>query len=275
MLFNSFCHLEKIDLKKERYFWKQGIICWNDVITKKISTEDNQNFYNLQQGIRDSIDNYEMKNVDFFFERFPRNQHWRMIKEFYDEIGFLDIETTGLNITDTITVVSLFYRQKLFIFIQGKNLYKAYDILKLPKILITFRGNKFDIPFLERFFSQKFYHWKIDLYYLYKQLGLGGGLKRCEKAVGIDRGILNNVNGEIAVKLWNEYRTKKNVKALKTLLSYNVSDTVNLDKMAKIAYNMMLEKNKYLFNKIPVSDIDYKNPFTPSIDIIKALKKAY
>lgn len=275
MLFNSFCHLEKIDLKKERYFWNQGIFSWNDVITEKISTGNKQDFYNLQQGIRDSIDNYEMKNVDFFFERFPRNQHWRMIKEFYDEIGFLDIETTGLDVTDTITVVSLFYRQKLFIFIQGKNLYKAYEVLKLPKILVTFRGNKFDIPFLERFFSKKFYHWKIDLYYLYKHLGLGGGLKRCEKAVGIDRGILNNVNGEVAVKLWNEYRTKKNIKALKTLLSYNVSDTVNLDKMAKIAYNMMLEKNKYLFQTIPISEADYKNPFTPSIDIIKTLKKSY
>jgi uncharacterized protein len=272
MLFNSFCHLEKINLKNEKSLWQQGFLNWKDVINIDINKSIEQDFYLLQQGIRDSIDNFEMKNVDFFFEKFPRGQQWRMIKEFYDEIGYLDIETTGLSVSDTITVVSLFYRQKLYIFIQGKNLYRAYDILKLPKILITFNGNRFDIPFLERFFSKKFYHWKIDLYYLYKQLGFGGGLKKCEKAVGIDRGKLSYVNGEMAVKLWNEYKTNHNVKALKTLLSYNISDTVNLDKMSKIGYNMMLERHNYCFKKIQISDVDYKLPFTPSFDLIKILK---
>jgi len=43
-------------------------------------------------------------------------------------------------------------------------------------------------------------------------------LKFCEKALGLDRGDLDGVDGYFAVLLWRDYQKKHNEKALETLL---------------------------------------------------------
>jgi len=56
------------------------------------------------------------------------------------------------------------------------------------------------------------------LRYVLKSLGYSGGLKSCEKALGLDRGDLDGVDGYFAVLLWRDYQKKHNEKALETLL---------------------------------------------------------
>jgi hypothetical protein len=70
----------------------------------------------------------------------------------------------------------------------------------------------------------------IDLCYLLKCLGISGGLKGCETQLGIDLGELEGLDGYFAVLLRQEYRDRKNEKALETLLAYNAEDTVNLER---------------------------------------------
>ena len=69
----------------------------------------------------------------------------------------------------------------------------------------------------------------IDLRYVLASLGYKGGLKKCETALGIDRGDLDGVDGSLAVLLWEEYRKTGSPKALDTLLAYNIEDVVNLE----------------------------------------------
>jgi uncharacterized protein YprB with RNaseH-like and TPR domain len=51
-----------------------------------------------------------------------------------------------------------------------------------------YNGKTFDVPFIEKYFGIRMNHAHIDLRYVLKSLGYAGGLKRCEKALGLDRG---------------------------------------------------------------------------------------
>ena len=66
---------------------------------------------------------------------------------------------------------------------------------------MTYNGKSFDIPFIESHFGAKLTHAHIDLRYILASLGYRGGLKGCEKQLGIDRGDLKNVDGYFAVLL--------------------------------------------------------------------------
>jgi uncharacterized protein YprB with RNaseH-like and TPR domain len=60
--------------------------------------------------------------------------------------------------------------------------------------------------------------WRLDLY---------GGLKAVEKLLGIGRQ-LKDVNGFMAVVLWQKYIDENDYEALRTLLKYNEEDVINL-----------------------------------------------
>src|SRR5947199_8147 len=77
----------------------------------------------------------------------------------------------------------------------------------------------------------------IDLRYPLRSLGYTGGLKGCERQLGVARPGLEDVDGYLAVLLWDEYRRRKNERALETLLAYNAHDTVNLAALMVHAYN--------------------------------------
>jgi uncharacterized protein YprB with RNaseH-like and TPR domain len=65
-----------------------------------------------------------------------------------------------------------------------------------------------------------------------RRLGLTGGLKAVERAVGIDRD-RPDLSGEDAVRLWREYR-RGDERAFETLVSYNRDDTENLRTLADV-----------------------------------------
>ena len=79
----------------------------------------------------------------------------------------------------------------------------------------------------------------IDLRYVLKQIGLSGGLKRCEQALGLDRGDAAGLDGMFAVLLWHEYDTTGDPAALETLLAYNAADAVNLELLMVHAFNTL------------------------------------
>ncbi|MBT4815893.1 MAG: hypothetical protein HN742_30495 [Lentisphaerae bacterium] len=69
-------------------------------------------------------------------------------------------------------------------------------------------------------------------------LGFKGGLKNCEKHLGLDREELEGVDGFFAVLLWYDFYNKGNRKALETLIAYNMTDVVNLEYLMVIAFNL-------------------------------------
>ena len=127
----------------------------------------------------------------------------------------MDIETTGLYWSDKITTAVLYDGRAVRYYINGKNLDEFPRDLKDYPLLVTYNGKTFDVPFIERFFQVRLPQAHIDVMYPLRSLGVTGGLKGCERQVGIARPGLEDVDGFAAVLLWNEYRNKKNVKASK------------------------------------------------------------
>jgi uncharacterized protein len=58
--------------------------------------------------------------------------------------------------------------------------------------------------------------------------------------MGVARPGLEDVDGVVAVMLWNDFKKRKNPQALESLLAYNVADTVNLETLMVHAYNRKL-----------------------------------
>ena len=85
----------------------------------------------------------------------------------------------------------------------------------------------------------------IDLRYVLRGLGYRGGLKACEKQLGVNRGELEDVDGYTAVLLWANYTRSGNAHALETLLAYNTEDVINLEVLMVLAYNRFLAQTPF------------------------------
>jgi len=80
----------------------------------------------------------------------------------------------------------------------------------------------------------RFHH--VDLRFPLRRLGLKGGLKGVEVALGLARpSELQGVDGFMAVRLWNAHRAGREG-ALETLVSYCLEDVVNLEPLLAHAY---------------------------------------
>ncbi|MEF8774066.1 MAG: ribonuclease H-like domain-containing protein, partial [Halobacteriales archaeon] len=102
------------------------------------------------------------------------------------------------------------------------NLRRAFDA---ADVLVSFNGKRFDVPFLEREFGLDVTTPHLDLLYPARRVGLTGGLKTIERAVGIDRD--SDVDGREAVALWHRYEAGDEA-ALDRLVRYNRLDAENL-----------------------------------------------
>jgi uncharacterized protein YprB with RNaseH-like and TPR domain len=186
--------------------------------------------------MQESIDNHASHNLSYFATKLPSNQHWRLFSEFQQVAVFLDIETTGLHGAE-ITTIALYDGQTIRYYVNGDNLDSFPADVMDYQLLVTYNGKCFDLPFIERYFGIRLPHAHIDLRYPLCSLGLKGGLKGCERQVGISRPGLGGVDGLVAVLLWNEYRDESNVKALETLLAYNIQDTLALHALVVHTHN--------------------------------------
>ena len=231
MLTHTFCHIPRVTLAKEKALWERGILTWDDfqIAFPKASQIDHSKLH-LQD-----------KNPRFFSDGLKSDQHWRLFPDFRESIAYLDIETTGLDKNyDEITTIALYDGKSVRTYVSGQNLRQFARDIKDYKLLVTFNGKCFDVPFIKRFFHIEVDQSHIDLRYILARLGCTGGLKQVEQRIGIDRGDLRAVDGFFAVMLWHEYKRKKNDAALETLLAYNCADVVNLEKLLVHAFNLNL-----------------------------------
>jgi len=69
----------------------------------------------------------------------------------------------------------------------------------------------------------------------------------------MDRGDLKDIDGFFAVLLWDEYQRTGDQKVLKTLLAYNIQDTINLENLMVTAYNLKLKDMGYFRTPVNAS----------------------
>ena len=228
MLAHTLCHIPRVSLNKEQDLWAQGIHSWDSyrLLSKHPTFLDNCE-HHLKQG-----------NPTFFADNLKSDQHWRLFADFRSSVAYVDIETTGLSKGyDYITTIALYDGTQVRTYVAGRNLEAFKSDIQDFRLLVTFNGKTFDVPFIERSFGIKMPEAHIDLRYVMKRQGYSGGLKEVERRLGIDRGDLRSVDGFFAVTLWHEYQKRHNEAALETLLAYNCADVINLEQLMVHAYN--------------------------------------
>ncbi|MFN3920787.1 MAG: ribonuclease H-like domain-containing protein [Caldimicrobium sp.] len=172
-----------------------------------------------------------------------------------NQVLFLDIETEGLSKErNEITLIGLYKDNRYYAFVRGVNFEKVLYFLTSTPFWITFGGENFDIPFIKKTFSEQVYpKYHLDLYYYTTLIGIKGGLKKVEKALGIERKT-EGMNGYDAVKLWKKWQEEKDSRALQKLILYNKEDVVNLkvileyviSKIYTLGGDLLYEKVKQL-----------------------------
>ncbi|MEN8199892.1 MAG: ribonuclease H-like domain-containing protein [Thermodesulfobacteriota bacterium] len=236
MLTHSFIHLPGIGIKTEENLWRAGIHQWHQWQEEPPVRLPHSSLPELSELLRRSAE--ELGNgPGFFSKHLPPNEQWRLFPHFRKKTCFLDIETTGLGREAEITTIALYDGETVHCYINGRNLEDFERDIWNYDVIVTYNGRGFDVPFLERAFRIKLNQAHIDLRFILAKLGFKGGLKGCEKQLGMDRGELDGVDGYFAVLLWREYIHNRNEKALETLLAYNIEDTVNLERLLVEAYN--------------------------------------
>ena len=251
MLTKTFIHIQGIGLKTESDLWQAGIRSWEDVNGSACGFMPS----GRNQLINESIPEARVHladRPDYFTDRLPASQHWRIFPHFRPKTAFIDIETTGLSDSCEITTIALYDGRRIRYYVQGQNLDDFPNEIIDYDVLVSYNGKSFDVPVINRYFGIELPQAHIDLRYILHSLGIKGGLKGCEKHLGLDRGDLDGVDGYMAVLLWEHYQRTGEQQALDTLLAYNIMDTVNLELLMVEAYNRNLALTPF-YNELAIS----------------------
>lgn len=249
MIENTFRHLKGIGAKKEQELWKSKIFSWDDFDAGQdyqLPLFKDEMPYCQSSILESSRKALDEKNIVFFAESLPREEHYRIALAFPDETLFLDIETTGLSkYYDDITLIGLGTNKDYKLYLNGDNLDYLNDLLSTSKIIVTFNGSLFDIPFIRHKFSAlKIPPVHIDLRFLAKRVGLSGGQKEIEKIIGFKR--VNNIvdlKGDAAPLLWHKY-CRGDLDSLKLLISYNHADIEGMKRIFDVSVERLMKQQK-------------------------------
>jgi uncharacterized protein YprB with RNaseH-like and TPR domain len=275
MLTNTFIHIQGIGAKTEQRLWDSGLRDWDSLSGDLPTPVPAGRKFFLEKGIEESRRHLANFNPAYFSKLIPSNQGWRMFPEFRNSTVYLDIETTGLDRHfNEITTIALFDGESIQTYVQGQNLDDFIADIQKYKVIVSYNGKSFDIPFIENHFNIRLDHAHIDLRYIFYSLGLKGGLKGCEKQLGMDRGDLSDIDGFFAVLLWQEYRQTGNHKVLDTLLAYNIQDTINLENLMVTAYNMKLRDTPFYESHYIRESTPPPNPLRVDLTTVDRIKNS-
>lgn len=274
MLTHTFSHIPGIGQATEKRLWEAGITSWSQWQDKPPVRLQNSSLKEAAQLLQLSAQAIS-DDPAFFTSHLAANEQWRIFPHYRQSTAYIDIETTGLADDADLTTIALYDGHEVKYYVNGRNLDQFLDDIYQYKVLISYNGKAFDIPFLERYFRIELNHAQIDLRYVLARLGFKGGLKGCEKMLGISRGGLDGVDGYFAVLLWQEYEKYSDEKALETLLAYNIEDTVNLETLMVEAYNLNVASTPFGSElMIPQPDPPFL-PFHADINCVERVRKRY
>ena len=220
MLQNSFIQLPGIGAKKEMSLWKSGILNWKDLISENKYNYDERDKNNPNISIETCIERFAQRDATYFYQILPPSQSWRLLKNSKMLAYTLISRPTEEIITmDFITTIATYDGNNIRYYINGQNLDEFINDVSNYKILITYNGKSFDIPLHRKLFQYRTKPCSNRLKVHIEKFRYKGGLKSCEKQLGLSRSGLEGVDGYFAIHLWNDYYYNTNQKALETLLA--------------------------------------------------------
>lgn len=230
----SFVPVEGVGETTERRLWEAGVTSWEtfgrDLNVRGVGETTTDR---IEAFVAEAPERLDRRDGRYFEDRLPSAERFRLFETFPDEAACFDIETTGLEPRrSTVTTVSVHRGGETTTLVRGEDLTaeRVADLLDAP-LLVSFNGRQFDVPFLEHEFGLDLSAAHLDLRYPCASLGLSGGLKAVERAIGVERD-RPDLSGRDAVRLWREYE-RGDDDALDTLVSYNRDDAVNLHELAE------------------------------------------
>ena len=272
MLHHTFCHIPGIGRKTEQKLWEAGVTTWDawrDPCPLRLSAVVRNEASRFLDRSREAL----AGDPAFFTGNLASTEPWRIFPHFREKTVYLDIETTGLDEGAEVTCIAIYDGREIFTYVNGINLEVFVDDILRYQVIVTYNGKSFDIPFLERYFRIRLNQAQIDLRHVLGRLGFKGGLKGCEKQLGMNRGALDGVDGYFAVLLWHRYRTCHDTRALETLIAYNVEDTVNLERLMVEAYNRNILSTPFYDNLFLPFPEPPANPYLADHDCVQRIRK--
>ncbi|RMF54324.1 exonuclease [Candidatus Woesearchaeota archaeon] len=252
MIRNSFIFLPKIDRKTEESIWKQGITTWTDFISASRIKGVSQKRKFVYDRILKKAVKALLNSDSTFFLGLPSSENWRLYEMFKDEACYLDIEASGTRNNSFVTVIGIYDGFETKIMVKDVNLdfKQLKKELEKYKLIITFNGSSFDIPFLKKRFPELLPEIpNFDLKTACLRIGLEGGLKIIEKQLGIKRsGLVERLYGGDILLLWKMFRGSRDPYYLDLLIEYNEYDVINLKLIAERVVSELKKQHLKLLN---------------------------
>lgn len=267
MLTRTFIHIPGIGPKRERAIWNDGLLSWDHMLADRDLFDDGPPPA-MEQAITLSRKKLAEGDAHWFEQKLGSADSWRMAADFDDgRIAYLDIETDGAEATQLregedapggTTVCAVWDGNEAHVFLRNRDLDQLPQYLSKYKVLCTFNGKCFDLPYLEGRFGKDFFKGAhLDLRPITAAVGLTGGLKKIEKQVGIERPAdIRRYTGYDAVKLWGAYRRGRK-DALEPLARYNLADAVNLQAIMRIGYNWAVSQDELPFRRLEMAHLEH------------------
>lgn len=243
---STFIHLSKIGLKTENELWLKKTLTWDDY--QRDIENTNLFFDKSSSRLFESYQALDNNDIEFFANTLPRKEYFRLALSFPSDVLFLDIETTGLSrYYDHITMIGWSINGEYDYYVQGIHQENKFrEALSKAKIIVTFNGAIFDIPFIKNYFKNvetPLCH--VDLRFLAKGIDLSGGQKSIEDQIGFKRSkALKSTDGYMATVLWDEYKWGKK-SSLEKLIAYNHSDVEGMKAILDFCIKKIYIKNGY------------------------------
>lgn len=239
MIRNSFIFLDRIGLNMEKNILRQGVLDWNTFLSKdKIMniSDKRKAYYDLR--LMEAKAHLQKDDSSYFHRILPLSETWRLYEYFRDDCVFLDIEVSSVTKNDSeVIVIGLYDGFDTKLMIRGINLdmINLSKELKNYKLIVTFNGNVFDMPFLRKRYPSLIPDMPVlDLRTACNRIGLKGGLKDIEKTLGIrrDNPIVGKLCNGDPLKLYKMFKASGDKYYLDLLVEYNEEDIINLKPIA-------------------------------------------
>lgn len=273
MLDTCFIHLPGVGPGFAAKLNAAGVVTWDDAVTKRLPCGEKK-ARTFLAGVRESQRRLEDGDVAWFGKALAPAEQWRLFPHFKGSAAYVDIETTGLSWPDdAITTIALYDGMTVRTYVRGVNLEAFVDDVRDYSLLVTWNGRCFDAPVLRRTFGAPLdagdAMGHLDLLPVFRALGLRGGLKAVEKALGLSRDDLDGVDGWAAVALWRAYERTGDSRFLESLLAYNVADVLTLEYLA--AYAVMRHTATPMESMGVAGPRFDRNPFVADRDVLRGL----